>query len=162
LPKAVLAVTDEIKAQYVELVRSTGLLCMSAAQLGLSFRTIDKHRRMDPEFAEDIKEAVAQYADEFEGKVLRVADPDRGWDEPVYQKGECVGYVRRFSERMMELVLKRHKPEYRDKLSIDATVKGGVLLVAATAASPEEWRKKFCPPQIEGAASPSPETAGSA
>jgi len=153
--------SPEILERFLSLVETTGLICLPALEVGLSYRTINQLMRRVPEFGAAVEEAQEAYADRLEEKALRVGDPDRGWLEPVYHKGDVVGQVRRFSERMMELTLKKHRPEYRDKLSIDATVKGGVLLVSATASSPEEWRKKFCPP-APAAASPSPGTAGSA
>jgi hypothetical protein len=153
--------TPEILERFLKLVEATGLVCIPALDVGLSYRTINQLTRRLPEFAAAVEEAKELYADRLEEKALRVADPDRGWLEPVFHKGEEVGQVRRFSERMMELTLKKHRPEYRDKITVDANVRGGVLLVAATASSPEEWRRKFCPP-VPAAASPSPETAGSA
>jgi len=36
--------------------------------------------------------------------------------------------VRKRSDRMMELFLKRHKPEFREQVSIDANLRGGVSL----------------------------------
>lgn len=151
--------TPEILDKFIEIVSMTGLVSLAALDVGLSFRAIQQIQRRDPEFAAALNEAKEKFADDLEAKALRVADPDRGWLEPVYKNGELVGHVRRFSERMMELTLKKHRPEYRDKMTIEANVKGGVLLVSATANSSEEWRKKFCPP---AASLPSPVKDGSA
>jgi hypothetical protein len=45
-----------------------------------------------------------------------------GWDEPVFYKGEEVGYIPRKSDRLLELMLKAHLPEYRDKLELSGGV----------------------------------------
>ena len=51
---------------------------------------------------------------------------------------------------MLELLLKRHIPEFRDKLTLDGKVEGGVLVVGGTAATEKEWREKFGRKDDEG------------
>lgn len=39
----------------------------------------------------------------------------KGWKEPVYYKGIECGTIRRFSDRLLELLLKADNPKYRDQ-----------------------------------------------
>lgn len=86
-------------------------------------------------------QALQDYRESLEAEVHRRAVD--GWDEPVYQKGEMVGLIRRHSDRMLELLIKKNIPEYRDKVSVDASVKGGVMVVPATAQTMDEWEATF-------------------
>ena len=68
--------------------------------------------KFDEEFAasyKSAKECGEQYR-----ILLREENADmkamEGWDEPVYQQGKFVGLIRRFSERLHELMLKAGNP----------------------------------------------------
>lgn len=50
--------------------------------------------------------------------------------------------IRKFSDRMLELDLKRVDPTYRDKSSVDVNATGGGVLVAPAGVSPEDWIKR--------------------
>ncbi len=62
-----------------------------------------------------------------------------GWEEPVYYRGEQVGSVRRYSDRLLELQVKRHMPEYREKNDIHVSVNAGVLSVDRPAGDVDQW-----------------------
>jgi hypothetical protein len=42
---------------------------------------------------------------------------------------------------MLELLIKRHDPAFREKVDVDATVSGGVLIVSKPP-SEEDWLKE--------------------
>jgi len=49
-----------------------------------------------------------------------------GWDEEVYQLKEYVGTVRKYSDRMLEMMAKARMPaEYRERASMEVTGKDG-------------------------------------
>lgn len=118
-----------------------GLLGQAARATDVAPETIRVYRRDIPEFAEMFDQALQDYRESLEAEVHRRAV--EGWDEPVYQKGELVGTIRRHSDRMLELLIKKNIPEYRDKVSVDANVRGGVMVVPATAQSMDDWEKEF-------------------
>jgi hypothetical protein len=60
-----------------------------------------------------------------------------GWDEAVYQLGNYAGTVRKYSDRMLEIMAKARMPEYRDKVDVKATVQGNVTHDINLAADPE-------------------------
>lgn len=73
-----------------------------------------------------------------------------GYEEPVRNnKGEIVGTVRRFSDRLLELYVKRHMSEYREKLSADVNVTGGVLVVGGNMLKTKDWEEKYAKQEQE-------------
>lgn len=44
-----------------------------------------------------------------------------GWEEPVYQLARLAGTVRKYSDRMLEMMAKARMPEYRDKHDVNVT-----------------------------------------
>lgn len=47
-----------------------------------------------------------------------------GWDEEVYQLGNYVGTVHKYSDTLLIFQAKARMPEYRDKVDVKATVQG--------------------------------------
>lgn len=66
-------------------------------------------RRMDPEFAAAWADALQEACANVESEIHRRAV--EGWDEPVYQRGELVGTVTKYSDRLLELRAKGLMPE---------------------------------------------------
>jgi hypothetical protein len=90
-----------------------------------------------------VLEELAGMAKEFYRQSIRRTIHNRaveGWDEPVFFKGEEVGCIRRFSDRLLEMHAKRHCPEYRDRGQLDVNVSGGVLVVHETGMTAEEFK----------------------
>lgn len=84
-----------------------------------AYKTFADERGRNPEFAAAWEEAVAEAVAKLEREAFRRAV--EGWVERgVFDKnGNRVGDVVRFSDRMLELALKRHIPEYREKAELD-------------------------------------------
>lgn len=51
-------------------------------------------------------------------------------------------FVRKYSDRMLELEAKRVDPTYRDKSQVDLNVTGGLLVVPGTAPSQRDWENE--------------------
>lgn len=66
-------------------------------------------RRMDPEFAAAWADALQEACGSVEMEIHRRAV--EGWEEPVYQKGELVGTVTKYSDRLLELRARGLMPE---------------------------------------------------
>jgi hypothetical protein len=79
--------------------------------------TVYAWRQHDPEFAKAWDDAYAAGGDAIEEEARRRAMD--GWDEAVFQGGEQVGVVHRYSDRLLERLLKGRKPQiYGDLVSI--------------------------------------------
>lgn len=103
----------------------------AAAAAGVRLETLRRHRRTDEEFEEQCLTALEQYADRVRREVHRRAV--EGWIERglFSREGERVGDVVKYSDRLLELLVKKHDHTFRDKVTIDATadVKAQVAVV---------------------------------
>ena len=129
--------------QYQEFLKhyaETGILQMSAHLADVSVENIRVRRINNEEFAQKCEEAMQTFRDSIEAEVYRRAV--KGVSEPVYQGGECVGSIVRYSDRMLEMLTKRHIVEYRDKYSVDHNVSGGVMIAPPASMTAEQWEEQ--------------------
>jgi len=109
--------TDRAKEKFLEVVRTTCNVSEGARSIGMARRSLYDARVRDTEFAQLWDAAVEEAADCLEQEAWRRAV--EGWDEPVFYQGKAVGAVRKYSDRMLELLLKGHRPEkYKDRHEI--------------------------------------------
>jgi hypothetical protein len=99
--------TEEVKAQVVELLMSFPNLTEVSKLVGLSPQTIYNHRKKDEEFASQVEEALEIGYDTMEGEAYRRAV--EGWDEPVFFQGIPVGSVRKYSDGLLKFLLKGYR-----------------------------------------------------
>ncbi len=132
--------TDELKERFCQKLAKCGLIAKSAHAIGVSHRTIEEHRKKDPEFLAAFKQALALYRDRVEQEVHDRAI--EGWEEPVFYQGKQTSTKLVKSDRLLELHAKRHIPAYRDKFEADVSVRGGVLVVGAQL-TVEQWQEQF-------------------
>lgn len=83
-----------------------------------------QHAKRDPEFAAAWEAALEEAREHVEMELHRRAVV--GWEEPVYQRGELVGSVTKFSDRLLELRAKGLMPERYAVERRDVNVKGSV------------------------------------
>jgi hypothetical protein len=83
-----------------------------------------QERKEDEAFAAAWEEALESGIEEAEGEVYRRGVLGRL--EPVYQGGARVGYIRRYSDAMLTLYLRSHRPEmYSEKVRGEFTGPNG-------------------------------------
>ena len=93
----------------------------AAVHAGRHWRRFYTLRDRDEAFAKEWQEAVEAGVDVLEQEAYRRAV--EGVDEPVYQGGEMVGTVRRYSDRLLEFLIRGRRPSvYRDTAGLDARV----------------------------------------
>lgn len=131
--------TADARARFLDVYRVTGQLQRSAQAAGVAPSTVRQHKKDDPEFLAALEEAYEDFRESLENEAMRRAL--MGWEEPVYQKGEQVGTIRKYDTRLLELMLKRHIPEYKEKHQVDVNVSPGTLAVP-TQDSEEDWEKR--------------------
>ena len=123
----VLKWTPDVCANVLNHIVNYGVLCHACLSQGVSFRQFEDIVKDYPGFGALKGEAQDLYRDKVSRAVHNRAIT--GWLEPQYHKGQFCGFIRKFSDRMLELQAKRYVPEYRDKSAVDVNVKGGVLVV---------------------------------
>lgn len=114
-----------------------GVMYQAVMAAGLSYSQFMKIRKDFPALDTLVEDAMDLYREKVAHAVHCRAVS--GTEKPVYYKGAVVGYVREYSDRLLELHAKRHCPEYRDKGQLDVNVAGGVLVVHETEQTKEEW-----------------------
>ena len=118
-------------------IANCGVMYQAVIGAGLSYSQFAKLRGEYPALVVLIDEAMDLYREKVAHAVHSRAI--RGVEEPVHFKGAIVGYIRKYSDRLLELHAKRHCPEYRDKGTLDVNVAGGVLVVHDSPQNREEW-----------------------
>lgn len=127
------------KNRFLKHFRLHGLVCSAAKAANVSAVTVRAHRKDNAKFEEAYTNALELYRDDIESEAYRRAT--EGVEEDKYYKGAYSHTVKHYSDRLMELLLKRHRPEYRDKIAIDANVSGGVLILPASQMTSKEWEE---------------------
>jgi hypothetical protein len=142
------------KALFVAELRARGNVSQSVgAQPWYTREWFYKERDRDKDFASAWKWAIEDACDALEAEAWRRGV--EGVNDPVvYQgkftnitdphTGETVGVlsVRRYSDRMLELLLKANRPEkFGDRARLQHEVKGAGVLVVPAAVSPSEWER---------------------
>jgi hypothetical protein len=77
-------------------------------------------RREDKEFAAEWDRALELAVGMFEDEAARRAV--HGIDKPVFYQGEQCGVIREYSDTLLTVLLKAHKPDmYRERISTEFT-----------------------------------------
>lgn len=95
----------------------------AAAATGIAKQRYYELRKADETFAAAWEQAYDAGTDRWRD-AIRERGLD-GWDEPVYQGGKQVGTVRKFSDTLLLLEMKRRDPAYRDNHRVELTGKDG-------------------------------------
>ena len=95
--------------RFIELLAETGNVSLACRETGIPRRSAYVRRKRDTKFASAWDEAITTAVDLLEAEAKRRAM--EGVLEPVFQQGRLVGMIRRFSDRLMILLLKAHKPD---------------------------------------------------
>lgn len=120
----------------------SGLWNQSAYRAGLTPTHMKRWENDSPALQELVRQARDDFKESLEGELVRRARD--GVVKPVFGKEGVVGYVREYSDRLLELSLKAADPgKYAEKggPGLPDGAKFGVLVVPGIVASPEEWEK---------------------
>lgn len=121
--------TDRARERFIAVLSDSCNVSEAARAIGIGRTTAYEWKRDDKEFSDLWDEAEQYAADRLEREAWRRAVD--GVDEPVFHKGEVVGHVRKYSDRMLEILLKGHRGEkYVEKRQVEHS--GGVAVVAVT------------------------------
>ncbi len=101
--------TAHARTVFLDFLRHTPNVTLAAKQIGISRRRVYQLRAKDPELAADWDDAIGEAVDALEAEARRRAV--EGWIEPVYYRGEKIDEVRRYSDRLLEVLLQAHRPE---------------------------------------------------
>ena len=105
------------KPAFIEALRATGNVTHAAQYAGRSQNQAYHVRRHSEHFAAQWDEALGEGTDLLEAEARRRAFT--GIDKPVYYKGEVVGSIKEYSDRLLMFLLKAHDPKFRDGVKVE-------------------------------------------
>jgi hypothetical protein len=119
--------TDHARKTFIETLRETANVSAAARAADINRRTAYNWRDDNPEFAADWDEALEEATDALEAEARRRAL--QGVAKPVFYQGVECGTVQEYSDTLMTLLLKAHRPEkYKERSSNELTGPGGSAL----------------------------------
>lgn len=110
--------------KFLETLRQTCIVSEAAKIAGIGRRTVYQWREADPEFAAAWDEAEQEAADKLEREAWRRGV--EGVDKPVTYQGKITATYKEYSDRMLELLLKAHRPDkFKDRVANEHSGPGG-------------------------------------
>lgn len=132
--------TGDRIAKFLELIANNGGIVFDAAkQLNISRTALYQRRKEDEGFKKAWGEAVDRGVDVIEDEAKRRAL--KGCKEAIYYEGKIVGYKMVKSDYCIGIVLKAHRPAYRERHEITGPG-GGPLVSNVTVYLPDNKRHK--------------------
>jgi hypothetical protein len=120
--------SERARRRFLEALGTGWSVSAAAERAGRHRNRFYDLRERDDEFALEWSQAVERGTQVLEDEARRRAVD--GVEEPVYQGGELVGVVRKYSDRLLEFLLRARRPAvYRENARIE--VDSGVQVTAA-------------------------------
>jgi hypothetical protein len=109
--ESVRATAERVALQdaFLLLFSRGGIVLDACERVGVGRRTVYDWLEADDAFRRRYQDAREDATDRLEGEATRRAM--QGVPEPVYQGGELVGHIVKYSDRLHELLLKAHRPD---------------------------------------------------
>ncbi len=144
-PKSPYKFDDDSMSRFLNNYMLTGQINTSCRAAGISEETVRRYIRDNSNgFADLFAEAKGMFRDMIETEIQRRAI--EGIDEPIIggkDRDQVVVTVKRYSDRLLEFLAKRHIPEYREKQQLDVNVAGGVMVVPAITKTDDDWSGEY-------------------
>ena len=98
---------------FLQILAQTGKVTEAAKAVGYAnTKTMELYRRKDDDFAEEWELALSAAKHVLEEEAIRRAQD--GVLEPVFYKGDIVGYKTNYSDSLLMFLLRKLDPNYRD------------------------------------------------
>lgn len=123
------------RAAFLQVLAATGNVSAAARAAGLARWRLYARRQKDPEFAAAWRDAEEEAVDLLEAEARRravdgVEEPLMGGGKLIKDEGGHVITVRRYNDRLLELLLKAHRPDrYKDRSEGSAIAHAGLPAV---------------------------------
>lgn len=117
------------KPTFLTALRETRSAAAAAERAGISRQSAYEHRQKDPEFAAAWATVDESITDDLEQEAVRRATD--GVSEPVFYQGKEVGQVRRYSDSLLQFLLRgRRRDVYGDRTEITGQGGGPIAILA--------------------------------
>lgn len=136
------AITPEQWDTFFMMLAETGMVLKSCGAAKIASSTMRYRRAQDETIQQRFDEAMERFHETIEGEIQKRAI--KGVQKAVFYKGERCddGEVFEPSDRLLELLAKRHMAAYREKGADINVASGGVLVVNDTPEKTTDWLKK--------------------
>lgn len=135
-------ITPKVMADILNSIAEIGTIYKACLRHGILPRTVEKLRKLNPELDDLVKQARRLYATQLEDVIHTRAV--NGTQEPVFYQGMIVGYKTVYDTTLLQMLARRHIPEFREQKNVDVNVSGGVLAVSANIGmTQEQWIEKY-------------------
>jgi len=108
--------------RFLEAFSRIGVISRAAVDAGVSRRTVYNWLKSDGDFQDAFKQADEEARDLIREEIHRRAV--EGWHEPVYQRGDLVGQIRKYSDALLMRMARARLPEYREANQANRTNDG--------------------------------------
>jgi hypothetical protein len=133
--------TPKRQEEYLSVLQEKGEPALARQEVGIGVKTVSELRRKEPEFGAREDEAMRIYRASVAAEIHRRGI--EGVQEPIFWNGTIVGWITKYSDRMLELHAKRHIPEYRDHQVVEQKVTGAVEIMGDLRRVPPPLRKEL-------------------
>jgi hypothetical protein len=121
---------DEAASRFLVNYANTGRMADSAHAAGVTYQLVWLRRKENEQFARMVEEARQLFINGLERELYRRGV--EGWLEPIVagKEPEIVTYVRKHSDKCLELLLRRHAPEHysNKEVATNITVNQAVVI----------------------------------
>lgn len=129
--------TDQAREKFLTILRATCNVAEAARTCGISRRCAYDHRAADPDFAAAWDEAEQEAADALEREAWRRGV--EGTDKPVVYQGVITATYKEYSDRMLEILLKAHRPDkFVERQELTGKGGGAIQTEDVSLLTPEE------------------------
>jgi DNA-binding transcriptional regulator YdaS (Cro superfamily) len=139
--------TPHAREEFLEMLKRTCNVSKSARLIGISRRRAYQVRKKDKEFAKAWAEAIEIATDTLEEEARRRAMD--GVDRPQFYQGKICGYIKEYSDKLMDTLLAAHRPaKYRPSM-LDLPPGAEIRIGIKTPDNAESKAIDVTPKQIE-------------
>lgn len=140
--------TKRIRAIVLDKIRSGDQIVDIADAVGVTRQALYKAKLVDEEFGNEWEEAAEI------GQLIQLSECEKeldfrgrvGWIEPKFYEGRVCGFVKKYSDSLLQLRLKALAPEkYKDRQQIDGSMNHnhqGLLVLERGSKTASEWHVK--------------------
>lgn len=104
-----------LKKRFLELYMEVGIIRKTCDIIGMVPRTVHHWKVNDPDFKAALEEAEKVILMMVQDEAIRRAY--HGVERPVYQGGKLVGFVKEYSDSLLQFIIKAKDPRYRDRVT---------------------------------------------
>ena len=116
-----------LKGPFLDAMRQRLFITQACENVGVARSTIYEWRDRDPEFKKAMEEIEARTIDLLRSEAFRRGVV--GVDEPIFHMGKQVATSKKYSDYLLDRMLRAKDPAFRDSMRVDVNVGFVTMLV---------------------------------